>query len=622
MDEYRTMSLPSSSKKRKLNSQDEDMVDDLRTRDQKEVTDAALTQLQDSLQEIFEAEDHLQPDTSSEGARPNDKFFRSSASVDDQRPVLSSDTHTMLQKALRSVGSFDRLRDIPTEYVNRLQKLCEAPILYAHSLEVSVGASPTEADTESWLRNLDSLHNCLLSIGTVLHTMSGSEDTADLCPEDIVQAIPVALNHTFDNCIIPAVESRAHGKNADLFSIFSNHKQVLGGLIHQTRKILNLFANFISSVDLAEDTITAIEFFIIKLIFVENAHNDKESALGFQKYEAVRRGAMDVLAKIFAKYPDQRPFILDEILVSLEKLPSTKQSARQFKLIDGRHIQLLSALVIQLVQTTALQKGSNPRKPKRGAASSRKPADEDSAESDDDNEESESDDHERGSPLDRLSREMEPLFDNAVRSAQYITRYIVQRAMTSTKTGDQPYRNILDLFTEDLMSVLGSPDWPGAELLLRVMASQMVGIAEHDKSPANAKNMALEILGWMGSAISELTSTTQHLSNVTDESNPELTEYLRQLYDDTLNHTLHVEDLIVADGPYRAALEYLEERDVGRTQLASARGYLLSQWGKTVCSVYLDQEQNKSVPKDHNAQNLAKAMNNILSSPRWLQVNR
>ena len=63
---------------------------------------------------------------------------------------------------------------------------------------------------------------------------------------------------------------------------------------------------------------------------------------------------MDVLAKVFSRYPAQRPFILDEILVSLEKLPSTRQNARQFKLIDGKAIQLLTALVIQLVQTTAL----------------------------------------------------------------------------------------------------------------------------------------------------------------------------------------------------------------------------------------------------------------------------
>jgi hypothetical protein len=35
----------------------------------------------------------------------------------------------------------------------------------------------------------------------------------------------------------------------------------------------------------------------------------------------------------------------DEILVSLEKLPTTRQNARQFKVADGKNIQLLTALV-------------------------------------------------------------------------------------------------------------------------------------------------------------------------------------------------------------------------------------------------------------------------------------
>lgn len=618
--DYQSIPDHSPSKKQKLVPQNEDAMEDLRVRDQKQVADAALMKLQDLLQEVFEAEDRLQPDTSMEQVSSSNKYFRTTDFNDEQNPILLSEVHSLLQKSLRAVGGFGRLHDVPTEYMNRLQKMCETPILSAPSLELAVESAPSEAEAEIWVRRLEDMHNSLLSIATLLQTMPGSKNVKDLCPEDTIRGIPAALNHVLDNCIIPAVESRANGKSSTLFGFFLSHKQVLGSLTSQTKRVLGLLANFVSSVDLAEDTITAIEFLIVKLIFVENAHNDKESALGFQRYESVRRSAMDVIAKIFAKYPDQRSFILDEILISLEKLPSTRQSARQFKLIDGKHIQLLSALVIQLVQTTALQKDPSSRKSKRKPRSSRK-ANVDLEESSEEEEESDSEDgHGSVLPLDRLSGQIEPLFDNAVRSAQYITRFIVQRAMTSTKTGDQPYRNLLDLFTEDLINVLGSPDWPGAELLLRVLASQMIGITDHDKSPANAKNMALELLGWMGSAISELTSTTQHLSNAIDDPDTELTDYLRQLSNDHTNHTLHVEDLIIADGPYRVALEYLEERDVGKSQLTSAHGYLLALWGKTICSAYL--EEGNTASNDHYAQELAKTMNNMFANSRWLEVNR
>ncbi|KAL1955286.1 hypothetical protein VTO42DRAFT_8818 [Malbranchea cinnamomea] len=609
--------LPSSQ--RKVNSPNEDAAEALRIRDQKEMVDAALLRLQDLLQEIFEAEDQLQPDASSERVSSSNKFLKVAESNGDRCPILLSETHTVLQKSLRAVTNFGRLHDIPTKYLNRLQKLCEMPILSASSIDLSLESPPSEDEAMNWVRKLEDMHNSLLSISTLLQTMSGSQDMKNFCPEDTIRAIPTALNHVFDTCIIPAVECRVSGKNSALFSVYSSHKQVVGGLTSLAKRILALLASFISTVDLAEDTIVAIEFLVVKLIFVENAHNDKDSTLGFQKYEAVRRSAMDVIAKIFAKYPDQRAFILDEILVSLEKLPSTRQSARQFKLADGKHIQLLSALVIQLVQTTALQRDPGSLKSKRKPHASHKIAVQLDESDGDEQEKSDSDDNSGdGSPLRRLSNQVEPLYDNALRSAQYITRFIVQRAMASTKTGDQPYRNLLDLFTEDLINVLGSPDWPGAELLLRVLASQMVGIADHDKSPANAKNMALELLGWMGSAISQLTATAQHLSNAIDDTDSELTNYLRQLSDGHANRTLHIEDLTVINGPYRVALEYLDEQNVGKSQLSSARGYLLTQWGKTVCSIYLE---GNATSANHNVQSLAKTMNEMLFDPRWLEVN-
>ncbi|PGH35668.1 cohesin loading factor subunit SCC2 [[Emmonsia] crescens] len=618
-DEYVHISDQVPSKRRKLNTEDDDKLAALRLKDQKEEADAALVKLQEILQEIFEAEDQLEPDTSSTEAHPSSKMFRLPKAIDDLGPVLSSETHSMLQTAMQKVTVYGRLRDIPTEYLNRIQKLCEPPVISAQTPDLKLEHVPSDEDTEIWLRRLDDMRNALLAICTLLHTMSGEVTIKDLCPEDVIQAIPAVLNHVFDNCIIPAVECRPNGRDAELFTFFSAHKQVLAGLVNQTKKVLNLLARFLSNVDVAEGTITATEFLATKLIFVENAHSDRDSTLGFQKFEAVRRGSMDVLAKIFAKYPEQRSFILDEILVSLEKLPSTRQSARQFKLIDGKHIQLLSALVMQLVQTTALQKSSKgSKKPKRRLPLP-KLGQAEGSESEETDDESDDEGPRRGTPLELLSNKVEPLFDNAIRSAQYITRFIVQRAMTSTKTGDQPYRNLLDLFTGDLISVLGSTDWPAAELLLRVLASQMIGLADHDKSSANAKNMALELLGWMGCAISDLTSSVQHLIPSMDEGDSDLSDYLRQLFDEHLNRSLHIEDIVSADGPYRVVLEYLQERDLDNWQLSSARGYFLAQWAKTVCSFYYDPQDRGNTSEGESVDDLARTLRNMLSDPRWLE---
>ncbi|RAL10629.1 putative sister chromatid cohesion protein Mis4 [Aspergillus homomorphus CBS 101889] len=612
-----------ASKRRKLNADGLDNLASIRLKDQKEEADAALVKLQDLFQEIFEAEDQLDPGTMSEGTtEQSNAIFIAAHALDVNGLVLSSDAHTRLQKAIKKVISFNRLQDIPSEYMNRAQKLCEKPIIAAQSPHLRLDDPSSESDTQDWLRKLDDMHNALYAVGTLLQTMSGSQTERDLCPEDLIEAIPNVFNQVFDHCVIPAVQARPGGKDAKYFEFFSAQKRVLGALIQQSKKVLALFADFLARIEVSEGTVNAAEYFAAKLIFVENAHTEKDSTVGYQKYESVRRGAMDVLAKIFSKYPAQRPYILDEILVSLEKLPSTRQSARQFKLADGKNIQLLTALVMQLVQTTALDvpssKSSKMKRKLPGAT------DEDDEEDEELVGDGQEDDHQDSEvSLERLATKVNRLYDNAVRSAQYIVKFIVQRAMTSTKTGDQPYRNIFDLFTEDLISVLGSTDWPAAELLLRIMASHMVGIADLDKSSATAKSMALELLGWMGSAISDLIATAQHLLPAMEESDSDLTDDLRQMFEDYSNRALHPQDLVVAEGPYRMTLEYLiQDRSADNWQLTSARGYFLAQWAKTFCSVYYNAEGQDDPADDDSNDDLVELFMKSMSDPLWLETNR
>ncbi|KAL4735186.1 sister chromatid cohesion C-terminus-domain-containing protein [Aspergillus similis] len=608
-------------KKRNESTGGDDSVTSIRLRAQKEEADAALVKLQEILHEIFEAEDQFDSWGSDIAPDGPNMIFTSLQSLESSGPILSPDAHSRLQKAMKKVVSFNRLQDIPSDYLNRIQKFCERPIIAAQAPDLKLEDASDEAASQDWLKKLDDMHNALLAVNTLLQTMSGSQTERDLCPEDLIEAIPNLLNQVFDNCIIPAVEARPGGKDGKFFELCSLQRRAIGGVIQQSKKILNLFAGFLARIDVSEGAITATEFFAAKLIFVENSHTEKDSAVGSQKYESVRRGAMDILAKIFSKYPSQRAFILDEILVSLEKLPATRQNARQFKLADGKNIQLLTALVMQLVQTTALDTPSQ-----RSAKTKRKivKSEGEDDESDDADESIDDDDNDQSDvSLARLAAKVNGLYDNALRSAQYIIKFIVQRAMTSTKTGDQPYRNILDLFTEDLIGVLSSTDWPAAELLLRIMASHMVSIADLEKSPATAKSMALELLGWMGSAISDLISTAQHILPAMEESETELTDSLKQLFDDYTNRALHPQDLVVPNGPYRVALEYfLNNNNSNNWQLTSARGFFLTQWAKTFCSVHYNSEEKDEITYDDATEDAVHLFAKLFSDSRWLETNR
>lgn len=599
----------------------EDMGTAVRLRDQKAEADDALVKLQDLLGDVFEAEDEIDQEVPVATAteRPNPVFVNA-RSLDVHGAVLSSDAHNRLQKAIRKVTGYDRLQDIPSEDLKRVQRLCEKPIVASQVSDLRLNDSSSENEAQEWVGKVEDVLNALLATGTFLLTMSGQQTERDLCPENLIKAIPGILIQAFDHCIIPAVESRSSGKDSDYFAFYSAQRRIVGSLIQQSKKVLALFADFLSRIEVPEEIINPSLFFAANSIFVENAHNDKDSAVGYQKYEAARRGAMDLLAKIFARYPKQRQDIVDQILGSLEKLPSTRQNARQFKLADGKNIQLLTALILQLVQTTALETPRSSKAKRRLQV----PHDDDDDKLivDDERKAISDDDEELDESLERLATKVKRLHDEAAHSAQYIVGFMVQRASTATKGGETPYRNILDIFTEDLINVLGSMDWPAAELLLRTLASHMVGVATSDKHQASAKSMALEHLGWMGSAISDLISTAQHMLPALEDSGSDLTDGLKQHFDDFLSRALHPQDLVAPRGPYNVAFEYLSRDSSGNSQLTSARGYYLAHWAMTVCPLYYSFEDKVESAHDDMIDELVVLLSKSFSDPRWLETHK
>ena len=53
---------------------------------------------------------------------------------------------------------------------------------------------------------------------------------------------------------------------------------------------------------------------------------------------------------MFGKYDKHRKLVLDDILASIARLPSSKRSLRTYRLGKNENIQMLTALVLQLIQ--------------------------------------------------------------------------------------------------------------------------------------------------------------------------------------------------------------------------------------------------------------------------------
>ena len=581
------------SRKRKRGSETQLGAGVLQTKNQRAASDETLRQLQDIIQEIFEANDQSQPDGL--GAIPsfNSQFFILANFEEQEVTTLAPSIHVRLEAALHRVITADRLWDIPVDHLQRLQKLCEGALSSAESSDIQIEMEWNTDEFASWVQRLDAVDLGLRSARTALRMMTGGREEKQLYSEELLQSVLGVVKKVLDRCIIPIVEFRSSGSTAAIFEAAVSHKKIISQLLHDTIKIMALLVKLLAKVEMAEMIITGLEFIATPLLFVENSYSEKDSVLGVQKFESLRRIALEMIAIIFARYPEQRLFLLDEVLGSLQKLPVSRQSARQFRLGEGTSIQLVSALILRLVQTSASQSPAKKKSPRtdsslvEGKGRSGPSESGDPSPASDDDESSASGDDEKpakNNALDRLNKAANLRLDNAAKSAQYVVTHLVRRAMTASKTGDQPHRQLLDIFVEDLIAVLSFPEWPAAELMLRFLLASCRNIAENAKSTAPAKNMALELLGMMGSAISELVFNTQQKAKSLESNEAEFSGYMRQMIDDYMDGSLELSEVIIWNGPCHAVVEYLESNSSDDPQAGSAQGYFLARWAKAVTS--------------------------------------
>jgi cohesin loading factor subunit SCC2 len=601
--------------------------------DQRQKGDAAVITLQSLLHEIFAADDVFDPDDTQQS-----RFIEAADTDDGRVSMLQPGAQDTLEAAVQAVEKYTRLDSIPIEDVIRIQKMNEKAVSSTNSLQLSIGSDWSSDDVQFWLHKVERAAFGLLSARTMLRVMNAGRQEKELQSEDHVRVVLDLFKNVIDTAIIPIVEERSFigekirggdkPQHNPKFVLATNHRTPLKALLTGVTRLFRLLAKLLSRVDVDESAISSIVYMCKSLIFAENAATDKESVFGIQPFESTRKYAMDVLGRVFTRYSNQRQFVIDEVLTSLEKLPATKQSARQYRLSDGKPIQLVSALLMRFVQTSAIRDSTALQ-----LRSSAKDDDEEDADgSDEDMQDEESDEEDRRASASAnnrvgsrdLASMIKPLHDAASQNAWYIVKVLVARASQTPKNSDEPYRKLMDIFTEDFLSVLGSSDWPAAELLLRTMLSSFISLADDPKKSVPARNLGLELMGTMGSSILALQMQTRSASrNVDTEESPLVSTMISNYRNaEASNQEIDANGLLGFNGPYRFVLEYLRARDNGNdAQLQTAKGFLLVQWANQLCGTRAGSVDSDNSDAPENSKDLKDKLRNMIVDPQWLEEN-
>ncbi|KAF2228095.1 sister chromatid cohesion C-terminus-domain-containing protein [Elsinoe ampelina] len=589
---------------------------------QRQKAGLAVSRLQMLANDIFEGEIQFQSDRQHAG-----EIFTMADTNEGSAAILSPAMQASLDKAITSVVRYKALGDMPVDDLLRLQKLCYATIRTTEDRYLGVGDGWDETDISEWTFKLAVAEQGLTAARTILRIMGSGTEEKVLFSEDILTSLLNFIRNVTDTLVVSVVELRSSAESDSPFQVAHRHRSRLVSFFRSIGKVVALLGNVFFKVDMDETAVTAVETLCTTLLFVENAPSEAESALGIQSFETLRRTAMDALAKLFARNKGQRQSIFDDILTSLERLPVGRQSARQYKLSDAKPIQLVSALLMRLVQTSTMIDDAKSLRDRR-PASGREDDDDDESEDEESEEDADYDSADESHSARKRKQKRKPktgtgsdedleilvtpLYDAAVNHARYVTHFLVSRAINSSKSSGEPYRNLLDIFVEDFINVLGKTDWPAAELLLRQLLQRFYEITENAKSSAPSKAMALELMGAMLTGITDIRlHTAEAFDKHIDDST--VLEHLKSIHTAIANDEATEQETLALDGPYRAVVEYIRVRADAEQQdanLATALSYHFVQWGHQIVKPFGRESSEPLQSALHTNQAITQAIRN------------
>ena len=176
--------------------------------------------------------------------------------------------------------------------------------------------------------------------------------------------------------------------------------------------------------------------------------------------------------------------MLDDILASIARLPQTKRSLRTFRLNKEENIQMLTALVMQLIQCVVSMPDSIGRKQDE----KKKPS-----------EGEEVNGEEMEEPILDRDVHVNNLYESAMATAvQFLTVFLKK---CGSKQEEVDYRPLFENFLQDLLTTVNTPEWPAAELLLSLLGKMLVGKFANKQTEVTLRVSSLEYLGTVASRL-------------------------------------------------------------------------------------------------------------------------
>lgn len=468
----------------------------------------------------------------------SNKYFLSHG----ENKLVTTETLVFVLDCLLRIQNDHLIDQIELEYLIRIEKLCIRSInegILTNWSEIIEFADVSNYD--DFMKNYDHLRNLFelalngtIAAKIILLILDSRRNNKQLFLDEYFRSIIDLVYIIVQEVVLPFAS-----KTISDIKVLNVLRGFVSGLLNDICSIKNMVSKNIEKNEVDEYLLTRLEYLSIIIIFADSTMKEKSSILGVSNFDNLRVCSCKVLTCIFKHRPDQRPFILNEILSNFDKLPTQKVAARRFKLNRGGNIQLTTVLLLNLLQSFDVSRLSQ-----------------------DANEAGQINSDEKHNSF--VENKRKTIMENAcllheevIRTSNDIATFLMNRLYNNPDSQQKQY---LELLLEDLLAVVVLPEWPSAEILLLSIFKALLYVIQSGTYSSQIETSALELAGLVGAKIFELkqSSTDVHQFNVNSTN----------------------EDILFYSGCFMDSLEYVQVQSMKNKDYISAFRLLLL---KSIC---------------------------------------
>ncbi|KYB29713.1 nipped-B-like protein isoform X2 [Tribolium castaneum] len=278
--------------------------------------------------------------------------------------------------------------------------------------------------------------------------------------EEVIDRVVLYIKYHLRNTIFPSFDStyRLDNKKKDGRKKKATPVSEKSILVLYTKisELVNLLAELLNIQILTDTSVLHASSMGVSPFFVENVSE-------------LQLACLKLVTTIFTRYETHRRLLLDDILASIARLPSTKRSLRTYRLNSEEHIQMLTALVLQLIQCVVALPDNLANKNFQDSTQSAnvKVVDKDIL--------------------------ISSKYDKAASTATTFLSVFLNKC--GSKSEDIDYRPLFENFVQDLLSTVNKPEWPATEVLLSFLGRMLVRTFSNKSNDMSLRVASLEYLG-------------------------------------------------------------------------------------------------------------------------------